>query len=174
MNWLPTLLKQLALSRSLIIVAAFVTASIMYVGPRVAPDFIEPVPREWAFLLTAILTFTGFLVMIWVAASIWRYAKKSTKALYHFISTRRLSRAEEEFLLGLAMNPNGYLDISKLDYSQLGWSRLQLEGLIDGLKTKGLISVNKFSITPIISLSASGRKRAITLDREYRAASDEV
>ncbi len=78
MDWTPALLKQFGVSRSLV-VAAFVTSLVLYLGPRLTPLYIEAVPREWASVIVGALVFSGFLVLLWSIIFATRLARSSRK-----------------------------------------------------------------------------------------------
>lgn len=59
MDWVTNFLKHLGISRS-VIGAAFITSAVLYAGPRVAPAYIEPIPKEWAPAVLAVVKGVSF------------------------------------------------------------------------------------------------------------------
>lgn len=164
MDWIPALLKHLALSRS-IIAAAFVAAAVLYAGPRIAPAYVDPVPREWAAVLVAVLVFSGFLLATWGASAVWVLVKRRWVATGILLASHQIDHVEMMFLLALGENPREPLNLDEVDYENLQFSRLAVFELVHGLQKKGLISINPYS-SKLISLTSTGRQRALTGQRQ--------
>lgn len=125
MDWIPTLLKHLGISRS-IVAAAFAASLVLYLGPRVAPNYVEAVPREWAAVVVAILVFSGFLLLLWGASEVWVRLRRNYKAASALLASYQLNGIEIEFLHVLGENPREPLDLGRLDYDAVQLSQLEV------------------------------------------------
>jgi len=164
MDWIPALLKHLAISRSAI-GALFITSMVLYVGPRIAPTYIDPVPREWGAPLVAALVFAACLLLFWGCSSVWALAKRRWDATSVFIASCQLNQIETDALLGLGHNPSEPMNLGRLDYEGLQLSRLEVVELMHGLEKKGLVSLNPYC-NDLVSLTHTGRQRALEIQRE--------
>src|SRR5262245_20674456 len=104
MDWIPALLKHLGLSRS-IVAAVFVTTLVLYLGPRVVPNYVDAVPREWAPTVVGALVFSGFLLFVWGASGLWERLRRHYRAGSALIASYQLNELESEFLHALGENP---------------------------------------------------------------------
>lgn len=163
MDWIPALLKHLSLSRS-VVGAAFVTSLVMYLGPRLAPGFVEPVPKEWSWVVPVVLTFSGFLLLLWAASAIWGFLRRRWAAGSALLASFQLSSIEVEFLGAMGMNPSEALDLDRVNYESLGLTRLEVLSLVKGLSKKGLVRLNPYS-SELVSLTDSGLERALEIHR---------
>jgi hypothetical protein len=163
MDWIPALLKHLALSRSAI-AAAFVTALVLYAGPRLFPTYVEPVPREWAAVVVGVLVFSGFLLCTWAVSGLWRWCARRWEQTCALLASQRISDMEADFLRGLGQRPSEPWSLERLPYDELQLSRLEVLELVHGLARKGLVSINPYK-TELVSLTATGRQRALEIQR---------
>lgn len=164
MDWIPALLKHLAIARSAI-GALFITSVVLYAGPRISPTYIDPVPKEWGPVLVAALVFSGCLLLFWGCSSAWGLAKLRWAATATHIASYQLDQLEIEVLLALGHNPSEPLNLERMDYEKLQLSRLEVVELMHGLKKKGLVSLNPFG-NDLVSLTSTGRQRALKIQRE--------
>lgn len=166
MDWIPALLKHLGLSRS-VVGAICVTSLVLFVGPRIAPGYIEPVPKEWAPVVVGALVFSACLLLFWAAASVWAAAQRRWKQTSAMIASLELSQLEVNLLHAMGEMPREPLNLERVNYEGLGLTRLEVLELIHELKRKGLVVFNQFD-SDLISLSATGRQRALEIQRNSR------
>ncbi len=164
MDWIPTLLKHLAVSRSAV-GAAFSTACVMYFGPRIAPLYVDPVPKEWAFAVVAVLVFSGFFILAWGAVGAFRIVERRVKLASERINSLNLSKDEIDFISALGRSPSDSLDLDRINYEAISLSRLEVLSLVHGLEKKGLVSRNPYSASELFSLTQSGLQRALEIQR---------
>lgn len=167
MDWIPSLLKHLAISRS-VIGAAFVTACVMYFGPRFAPSYVDPVPKEWGFVVVAVLAFSGFLLITWAVSGMLRAARQKITSASEKISALKLSQEEVDLLYALGQNPSESLNLDRVNYEGIALSRLEVLNLVLGLEKKGLVSLNPYSASDLVSLTKTGMLRALEIQRASR------
>lgn len=111
MDWIPALLKHLGLLRS-IVAAAFVTSLVLYLGPRIAPNYVDAVPREWTSVVVAVLVFSGFLLLVWFASALWAQLRQNYEAGSAMIASYQLDEKERGILHALGENPSEPLRMS--------------------------------------------------------------
>ena len=69
-------------------------------------------------------------------------------------------------LIGMAIHhPTDALNIENLNYSQLGFSKLELVNALHDLHSKGLVRLNQWDDT-LVALTLAGRKRALELKQQ--------
>jgi DNA-binding MarR family transcriptional regulator len=166
MDWIPALLKHLSAARSAV-GAAFVTSLVMYLGPRLAPAFVDPVPKEWAWVVPVVLVFSGSMLLFWTLSAVWNALKRRWAAGSALLASFDLSPLEADFLHALGSNPSEPLDLNRVDYEAMQLSRLEVMELVTGLSKKGLVRVNPYSLE-LVSLTATGRQRALKIQREAK------
>lgn len=167
MDWIPALLKHLPISRS-VIGAAFVTSCALYFGPRFAPEYVDPVPKEWAFGVVSILIFSGFLLFSWAISGIWVVIKEKLAAASERISSLKLSQDEVNLLYFLGEHPSEPLNLDRVNYGAISLTRLEVLNLVHHLEKKGLVSLNPYN-SDLVSLTSSGRHRALEIQRASKA-----
>lgn len=165
MDWIPALLKHLDISRS-VIGAAFVTSCALYFGPRFEPEYVDPVPKEWAFVVISILIFSGFLLSAWVISGIWVGIRRKLAGASERIRSLKLSQDEVNLLYALGERPSEPLNLDRVNYDAVSLSRLEVLDLVKNLEKKGLVSLNPYSSSELVSLTTSGRQRALKIQRE--------
>lgn len=166
MDWIPALLKHLGLSRSFV-AAAFATSLVLYLGPRLAPNYVDPVQREWVPVVVGVLVFSGFLLLVWGAAAIWGKMLRNYKTGSALIASYQISEDEAGLLHALGQNPREPLDLEAVDYAAVQLSQLEVLEMVHALNRKGLVSINPYS-SKLISLTARGRERALEIQRNAR------
>lgn len=169
MDWLPALLKHLGVSRS-VVAAAFATSLVLYVGPRIAPNYVDPVPKDWSFALVAALAFSGTLLSLWLVASVWQAAERRWTRTTTLLASFRLNQTELDVLHILGQHPAEPLDLDSINYETSPLSRLELLELMLGLEEKGLVSVNPFSSNRLFTLTQRGRQRALEIQRASKSS----
>ncbi len=162
MNWLTDLLKHLKISRSLI-GAVFVTTLVLFVGPRLKPNLVESVPKEWTWVVFAALVFSGVLLFFWACAATWSFTRKLPLA----VASATLSQQEADLLLGLSVNPNTPLDLESIDYAQTAYTHLEMIETASSLHKKGLVELNEWD-PRVVYLTPAGRERALELQQRRR------
>lgn len=167
MDWIPALLKHLAISRS-VIGAAFATACVMYFGPRFAPSYVDPVPKEWGFVVVSVLAFSGFLLCTWAISGVFRIAGRKITSASEKISAFKLSQDEVNLIYALGQNPSDSLNLDHVNYEAISLSRLEVLNLVHSLEKKGLVTLNPYSASDLVSLTQSGIQRALEIQRASR------
>lgn len=163
MDWIPALLKHLSVSRS-VVVSAFVTSLVMYLGPRLAPESVDSVPKEWAWVVPAVLVFSGFMLLIWSLSALWDGLKRRWAAGSALVASFNLGPLEAEILHAMGVNPSEPLNLERVDYDAVRLSRLEVLELVNGLRKKGLVRVNANS-SELVFLTDTGRERALEIQR---------
>ena len=163
MDWLPGLLKQLAVARSGV-AAAFVTSAVLYLGPRLFPNYVDPVPKEWAAAVVGTVVFTDCLLATGIGQGVWRAVSRRWSATTAMVASYDLTQLEVDFLYALGQHPAEPLNLETVDYARLNLSRLEVLEMVEGLKKKGLITVNMYD-DRLISLTTRGRTRALEIQR---------
>lgn len=164
MDWIPALLKHLAVARSAV-VATFVTAAVLLLGPSVAPTFAPHVPSKWEPVLIAVLVFCACLLVIWGIEAVFRLAKKLFAAAKAYSGGKaKLSHMESSVLYAMGCSPTEPLNLDRVDYSGASSTRLEFMEVVRGLSEKGLVETNPFG-RELVSLTDAGRKRALEIHR---------
>lgn len=166
MDWIPALLKHLGLSRS-VVAAVFVTSLVLYLGPRLAPNYVDAVPREWASVVVGVLVFSGFLLLVWGASVLWEKLRRNHKESSALFASYQLNQNEAGLLDALGENPREPLNLETVDYAAVRLSQLEVLEMVHGLSRKGLVSINPYS-SKLVSLTARGRERALEIQRVAR------
>lgn len=167
MDWLTALLKHLSIARSAI-VALLVASAAMYFGPRIAPNYIDPLPKDWSSLVVGIFVFSACLVALWGSAHAWATTRKAGSTLSTWFAARRLTDLERDLLLGMAEQPTESFNLEGVDYRNVPYSHLELLQVAYQLERKDLVRVNSYNEN-LVSFTESGRNRALELQRENRA-----
>ncbi|MDN7754758.1 hypothetical protein [Burkholderia gladioli] len=164
MDWLPALLKHLAIARSAVL-AVFVTSAVMLIGPRIGATVVPPTPSSWAPIAFAMCLFSGCLLAIWIIEAVWSAAKSSFGAAKASRGARApLDKLEMSVIYTLGCNPAEPLDLDVIDYATSPSTRLELMEVVNGLSKKGLVETNPWS-AQLVSLTDDGRKRALEIHR---------
>ncbi len=163
MDWLPALLKHLSIARSAI-VALLVASAAMYFGPKVVPNYIDPLPKGWSAVIVGIFVFSACLVTLWGLAYAWAAIREASCTLSIKLSARRLTDLERSLLLGMAQQPTESFNLEGVNYRSAPYTHLELLQMAYQLERKGLVCVNSYNEN-LVSLSESGRKRALELQR---------
>jgi hypothetical protein len=163
MDWITNFLRHLGISRS-VIGAAFVTSAVLYIGPRIAPTYIEPIPKEWNPATLAVLVFSASLLVFWVWLGAWDFAKARWRAASAHIASHELNQTEQGILFAMAEHPSEPLNLETINYETASISRLEILELMHGLKRKGLVSINPYADN-LVSLTPTGRQRALEIQR---------
>jgi hypothetical protein len=166
MDWIPALLKHLAISRS-VVGAVFITSLVLYVGPRALPTYVEAVPREWAAVVVGAMVFSGTLLCFWGSSAVWAATRRRWSESSAMLASFDLKPLEAEILVNLGANPTEPLNLGNVDYEALSLSRLEVLELMHGLSRKGLVSVNTLRGN-FVSLTPLGRQRALDIERSQR------
>jgi hypothetical protein len=166
MDWIPALLKHLGLSRS-VIAAVFITALTLHVGPRVAPAYVDSVPKEWSAVVVGSLVFSAALLLLWALSSLCSVLNRRWKRATAALASFNLSQEEVNLLYAMGELPRESLNFEHINYDQLGMTRLEVLELVHGLQRKGLVSINHFN-SALFALSATGRQRALEIQRNSK------
>ncbi len=84
-------------------------------------------------------------------------------------ASHQLNQLEMQFLHALGENPSEPLNLERVDYTVLQLSRLEVLELVDGLRRKGLVSLNPYSLE-LVSLTSNGRQRALDIQRAAKGS----
>jgi hypothetical protein len=169
MDWVTNFLKHLGISRS-VIGAAFITSAVLYAGPRVAPVYIEPIPKEWAPAVLAVLVFSASLLFFWACVGTWEIAHRRWRSTSALFASQELNQTEQEILLAMGERPSEPINLENINYETVCLSRLEVLELVHSLKKKGLVSINRYS-DHLVSLTPTGRQRALEIQRAFSANS---
>lgn len=168
MDWIPALLKHLAITRS-VVAAAFITSAVMYAGPRLAPAYVDPVPKEWGYVLLGTMVFSACLLCFWVGEAVLGSARRRWARTSAMLASHTLNPLEEEALFAMGERPGEAFDLDHLNYEQMRLSRLEVLHVMDTLRKKGLIAFNAYDRS-LVSLTSAGRERALKIQRRANAA----
>jgi hypothetical protein len=165
MDWIPSLLKHLSISRSAV-VAVLITAVTLYVGPKVAPTYFDAVPAPWSILVQAALVFSGCLVLFWAWSSTVRSVSKTWRKLMQLYRSKNLDENEAGLLFAMGQYPSDPLNIERINFQSRDFplSELELLHILNGLTIKGLVSRNPFTYN-LFSLTDRGRQVALDITR---------
>ncbi len=172
MDWIPSLLKHLSISRSAI-VAVFITAMALYVGPRVAPAYFDVVPAPWLIVLQAALIFSGCLVFFWAGSSIFSSIQKTFIRILKNFRSSKLSETEVGLLCEMGKRPSDSVNIEDIDYDNPACTLTELELLhvLENLVKKELIVRNSFAPN-LYYLTSRGREVALKNTRRVGKRGD--
>jgi hypothetical protein len=168
MDWLADILKNLAISRTLV-VAIFVTAAVMYFGPIFAPLHVPAVQKEFTTHLFAAMVLTGCLLAVWAIAGTWHLSKAGLQKTATALTSSSLIDAERAILFLLAKDPTQPINLENIDYTRAPGTKLEFHQLAKGLEAKGLVNINDWDDN-LISLTEKGRVRALEIQREAKPA----
>lgn len=173
MDWIPSLLKHLSISRAAV-VAIFFTAVVLHGGPRLAPEHFDVVPAPWSVLVQAALVFSGFLTLFWAWGYTAGQVSKAFRKLVQLYRSKNLNEAEMVLLHGMGQKPSESLNIDRIDFlnGNFPWSELELLNILKNLKVKGLVSQNPFA-SNLFSLTDRGREKALEITRSSTTDHDE-
>ncbi len=166
MDWLPSLLKHFGVSKAAV-GALFAASAIVYFGPRFFPDYVDPAPREWAFLVVGTFVFTAVLLLTWSIGTASKLIKYKLASAAQTLRSRDLDENEAGLLHVLGQHPTEPLNLDRIDYSTGFATRLEVLNWVDRLERKGLVRKNRYS-SELISLTDAGRRKSL----EIQQASD--
>lgn len=161
MDWIPSLLKHLGLSR-VVVGAIFLAALTLYLGPRLAPEHVDAVPKEWSFAVVGTLVFSGAILFFWTVSSLSKWLGGLWKQLASSFAARTINQEEVNLLFAMGKKPRESLNLERVNYDAVGLSELEVLELVHGLERKGLVSISLYE-PEIVSLTSAGRKRALTI-----------
>lgn len=167
MDWLADILKNLAVSRTLV-VAIFVTAAVMYFGPTVAPGQVPKLKEDFIPYLFAAMFLSGMLLVIWTLNALWVATHQAARRTARNISSQApFSEAEVTILFVMSQNPTNPLCLDHIDYSQTPITKLGFHQLTKALERKGLVSINPYDEN-LVSLTELGRERALEIQKKVK------
>ena len=167
MNWIPELLKHLSAVKSAAF-ALFVAMAVAYIGPMVLPNYFELVPSPWSILVASLFWFSGALLFVWVTAAVTSWIAGKAKKAGEHIRSLRLSNDEARILVSMGQNPRAPLNLERVRYEDIPWSRLELGALVEKLQRKGLLEKLMFA-SELVSLTSRGCKKALEIEQRTRA-----
>ena len=167
MDWLTEVIKQLQTSRAFV-TAVFVVCLCILLGHNFAPALIPQVPADWKLPLIGSLLFSGTLLAFIIIPYVWTFFSKGINDKTKEIKSSYLSEDERVLLYSLALtiedNKDDFVNLSNIDYYTTNFSKLEFQEIVVKLEEKGLVELNPFAPN-LISLSATGRRRAIEMRR---------
>lgn len=172
MEFLSSLLEHITVSRSFT-GAVFVTSGAFTVGPRWLPNYLSPLPPEWALPTTAALIFSGALLFFWGLAGSWSALTEAGRSARRRREARTLTRHEEALMRRLGELADDSLDLNQINYAAAGVSKLEVLEVVESLSRKGLVGTNMFGEN-LVFLTAAGRQRALALHRAKPKGGNEV
>lgn len=165
MSWLPELLKNLSVSRS-VAGALFIATACMLTLPALFPARFPSIPDEWRWLVGGLALFSGALLVMWLIAGTWKLLAKTPAALRRALPERELSSLESTFLAVLGKHqPNGAVHLQELDQSTI--SKLEMFQMCKGLEARGYVQLNIWE-RELVSLTDKGRAKALLILRQAR------
>src|SRR5205085_11139309 len=114
MDWLADILKNLAVSKTLVL-AIFITALVMYLGPIVAPSYVPKLQVEFIPYLFALVVLTGCLLVLWGATGMWGVFQRGIGVAARAFAGSTLSDAETALMFVLARDPTRPLNLEAID-----------------------------------------------------------
>lgn len=187
MDWLPGLLNYFTVRWSAL-VAVFLTATLLTIGPAYAPNVLAPLQPEYRPWVVAAGAFSGSLLLIsalsFTAGSIkrlalkcWRRSKnrKLQGILVHelgelFVKGRDgLSPFDRSLLWAAAQDPAEAYDIGKFNYEAIPISKVFIYHSLEQLQDKGLVELDKTS-ADLVRATRAGR--AIIVNEEFPVMAD--
>ena len=166
MDWLADILKNLAISKTLV-AALFVTSVVMYVGPILAPDGVPKLQNEFVPYLFAAMVLTGCLLFFWGLAALYHLTRTSMRSAARVLADSTLSEPEIALLFVMAKDPTQPINLDNIDYSRAPGTKLEFHHWTKQLETKGLARINEWDDN-LISLTNQGRECALKIQREAR------
>jgi hypothetical protein len=164
MDWLPTLLKHLSIARAAVL-AFFVTSAVLYAGPKFAPNYVDPLPKEYSAIIVGIFVFSTCILMIWLFAYIWEKIKAAGSTVIKKILAIRLTSCEKSLLLMMAERPTELFHLEEVNFQISPYTHLELLQVARNLKRMGLANVNPVH-EDLVSLTEEGQMRALELQRQ--------
>ena len=169
MDWLKDIVKHLEISRTLV-AAVFVASVAMFCAPYIAPMDVPRLAEELLPFLFGVMVLTGALLSIWSLMGLWALSKQGVQRTSKVFANSSLSEAESMILLVLGRNPTTPLDLENIDYEQAPATKLEFHQLAAHLATKGLVRINDWDEN-LVSLTQTGRARALELQRQFKSRS---
>lgn len=168
MQWLSEIITNLTVSRTTA-GALFVATLLLLVLPLLFPGHIPSVPNQWQWLVLGLCIFSVSLLVFscihWIGSCL-RKLPNHLHALRRQLPTTDLETAII-YLMGRD-EPNGYVDVNKIYYSQLNCSKLDFLQACNALKSKGLLSTAPVC-SHLIRLTERGRVVALDLLKQAEA-----
>ena len=166
MNWLPELLKNISVSKS-VAGALFIATACMLILPGLFPTQFPAVPNEWRWLVGGLSFFSGALLALWCISGAWKIIAKTPAALRKAMPERELTNLECSLLALIGINdPNGAVNLGNLDQSRI--LKLEMFQMCKGLESLGFVELNPWH-NELVSLTDKGRARALLILRQAKA-----
>lgn len=137
--------------------------------PKVRTGIRGPSFKRMGICCNSILIFSGFLLFTWAISGIWGSTKRKLAAASEIINSLKLSQDEVNLLYFLGEHPSEPLNLDRVNYEAISLARLEVLDLVHNLKKKGLVSLNPYSSSELVSLTSSGRQRALEIQRASKA-----
>jgi hypothetical protein len=167
MSWLGELLNHLTVSKGLVW-AIFVTSLILIAGPYMAPDWFDPVPNNWRWIVVGSGVFTLTLIVMWIVPPIFRGLVSTPGRIRNSPRWNPPNEAEEAFIFLLGrISPNEFLDLDSLNNPKM--PKLELLALCSSLDKKGLLHIHQYNDN-LVELTAEGRAYALKLNGRSRTS----
>ncbi len=164
MNWISEIFKNITVSKNLT-GACFLTGISLLVIPSYFPDAFESLPKLWATVVLAIVVFSGCLVCFWGLQFLKVIFFNLVSETVQHSRAQKLTELQSVIIYRLGDFPDEPMDLRDIDYKAAPFTKLEILDACKSLQEKGLIRINRFEENSI-SLSESGRKKALQLQRE--------
>lgn len=165
MQWLTDLLENISISRSTT-GAIFITSLVLLFGPKLLPEFVAVAPAEWRLIAIATATFSGTLLIFWLASSTWYNGSQLTVRFWKLARRQPLNQNELEIILWLAKSPTIATDIEEFDYDFQPHTQLELMVLLNGLVERELVEY--VAVNHLVILTSKGCQFALELQSKER------
>jgi len=166
-EWVTELIRQVDKSKASACAVFVAAACVLYVPSRVAS--IHPAPPPWDTVAFAALCFTGFLIAYWISRGVFHVLTNTIRFIFSFLYSCRVSENEGNFLRMLGELKDHSVNVDDFAYGSSNFSRLEIGEMVDGLASKGLVERNPM-YPPLVSLTDTGKKRALSITRKAKAS----
>lgn len=160
------LLKKIGKAHPVAIGALFTSGGLLYGNQYVPALMPHKLEQEWVTPAYAVLLFSAAILFYWVLEKVLSFIKRGGQAAVAIATPKALSSGEKWLLLGLGELGEDASNLDRWPYGAPNFpTKLEALELVDHLEKKGFIERNPYSISPLVSLTAQGRRKALELQR---------
>jgi len=170
MHWITDLIKHLGISK-IFATAVFTTSCVLLFGHSHFPSQIPPINEEWKLLAVGAMSFSGVYLVVWLVQGIVVISKPTVDNVSFWWKSRELDQFDEVFILLIARELDGVLNLSNIEYDQIGVTRLEMIQKAKSLKKRGLVNIYALD-EHIVSLTERGKVQATQIQARVRASSN--
>ncbi|WP_111657926.1 hypothetical protein [Isoalcanivorax indicus] len=170
MQWIPDLLKHLAISK-LFATAVFLSAAALLFGGYIIPEHIPRLDgniRVWAI---GALVFSATYLIAWFLSTMWRVVTRATVEFGYRGRDRDLCAFDKVFIELAARQPGQTLNLNVLKYEHGQMTQLEMIQHGKTLVSRGLLIVGEYDDS-IFSLTERGKAVGARILAEKRAVED--